>query len=80
MESQERKIDAWLNRISRNHIGIEGGSQSCCNNHFYRRALHAAVIGILTSDDDLFRFGVSAIYSAVSELTADGTLPREFRR
>ncbi|MCB1970829.1 MAG: alginate lyase family protein [Geminicoccaceae bacterium] len=80
VESQERKIDAWLNRISRNHISIEGGSQSCCNNHFYRRALHATMIGILTSDDDLFRFGVSAIYSAVSELTADGTLPREFRR
>ncbi|MEZ5826098.1 MAG: alginate lyase family protein, partial [Geminicoccaceae bacterium] len=69
MEAMERRIDAWFNRISHNHIRIRGGTDSCCNNHFYRRALHATMVGILTSDDELFRFGVSAIYSAIAELT-----------
>ena len=76
----ERRIDAWLRRISHNHIRIRGGTDSCCNNHFYRRALHATTVGILTDDDELFRFGVSAIYSAISEITENGTLPREYKR
>ena len=76
---QLAQIEAWLNRASRIHLSIFGGD-TCCNNHFYRRALHAAVIGILTGDDELFHFGVSAPLLAVSELNADGSLPREMMR
>ena len=80
MDAEKARIDAWLRRISHNHIQIEGGKDSCCNNHFYRRALHATTVGILTNDNELFRYGVSAIYSALYELTPEGGLPRELAR
>ena len=77
---QRRRIEDWLVALARRHSGIRGQSNSCCNNHFYRRALYATVIGIMVEDQDLFRFGVSAVYSALSELTEEGALPREMIR
>jgi poly(beta-D-mannuronate) lyase len=74
------RIDSWLARIARNHLSIPGGSSSCCNNHFYRRALYAAVIGILNADDDLFQVGVRALLSAIHEMGPRGELPREIDR
>lgn len=74
------RIDAWLARIARHHLSIRGGSSSCCNNHFYRRALYAAVIGILNADDDLFQVGVRALLSALHEMGPRGQLPREIDR
>lgn len=74
-------IERWLNRASRTHLSIDTGRRgSCCNNHFYRRALHATIIGILTEDDALFRYGLSAPLMALSEMNPDGSLPREMER
>ena len=75
-----RRIEAWLRKASERHISFKTTALSCCNNHFYRRALHATVIGIVTEDDDLFRYGVSALYSALHEMNPDGSLPRELLR
>jgi poly(beta-D-mannuronate) lyase len=74
------RIDAWLERAARNHLAIPGGPSSCCNNHFYRRALYATVIGIMGADDDLFRVGVKALMSALHEMGPSGELPREMAR
>ncbi|MEX0809038.1 MAG: alginate lyase family protein [Dongiaceae bacterium] len=76
-----RLIEAWLRTASRKHIsGQELDELSCCNNHFYRRALHATVNGIVTGDDALFQYGISAIISALSEMNEDGGFPREISR
>lgn len=75
-----RRIDDWLLAIARNHSAISGVEPSCCNNHFYRRALYATMVGILAEDDELFQFGVSAIYSALAEMTEEGAFPREMQR
>ncbi|MGI9450767.1 MAG: alginate lyase family protein [Geminicoccaceae bacterium] len=77
---EREKIDAWLAKAARIHLSIDGGPSSCCNNHFYRRALYAAVIGILNRDHELFRVGVSALYSALHEMGERGELPREIER
>lgn len=74
------RIDDWLNKLAHQHSAIDGGHPSCCNNHFYRRALYASIIGVLTDDDELFQFGVSAIYSALHDLTPEGALPLEMAR
>lgn len=74
-------INAWLVRVARKHFdkkGEPGGT--CCNNHFYRRCVYAAIIGVLARDDTLFRDGVSAIYSALSHATPEGALPLEMER
>jgi poly(beta-D-mannuronate) lyase len=78
--ADKTRIDRWLVRAAKNHLSIEAGPSSCCNNHFYRRALYAAIIGVVADDDALFQVGVSALYSALHELTAEGALPREVAR
>jgi poly(beta-D-mannuronate) lyase len=78
--ADKAQIDAWLMRIARHHLSIQGGRSSCCNNHFYRRALYATAIGILSADTELFRFGVSALLSALHEMGPRGELPREIAR
>lgn len=81
MDEEKERIDDWLNRLAHKHSSIIGGvGASCCNNHFYRRALYASMIGVLTEDNELFRFGVSALYSALHDLTPEGGLPLELSR
>jgi poly(beta-D-mannuronate) lyase len=78
--ADKARISAWLARIARNHLSIPGGPSSCCNNHFYRRALYATVIGILNADDGLFQVGVKALMSALHEMGPRGEFPREIAR
>lgn len=73
-------IDRWLGRIAHRHASIKGSVETCCNNHFYRRALYAAMVGVLIGDDNLFQFGISAIVSALTDADADGALPLEMSR
>lgn len=81
MEEEKQHINDWLNRLAKRHSDLVGGLDgSCCNNHFYRRALYASMIGVLTDDDELFQFGVSAVYSALSDLTPEGGMPYELAR
>ena len=78
--ADKQAIDAWLARAAHNHLAVGGGPSSCCNNHLYRRALYATIIGVLAGDDSLFQVGVGALLSALHELTEEGALPREIDR
>nr|WP_163503827.1 alginate lyase family protein [Halomonas socia] len=80
-EQEQADVEDWLKRLSERHISIPGEEgNSCCNNHFYRRALYAAMVGVLLEDDALFQIGVSAVYSALHDLTEEGALPLEVAR
>ena len=78
--ADKQGIDAWLARAAHNHLAIPGGPSSCCNNHLYRRAFYATIIGVLADDDELFQVGVGALLSALHELTEEGAFPREIAR
>lgn len=80
LAAKKARVEAWLNELAGVHMEIEGADSSCCNNHFYRRALYAAMIGVLTEDNDMFRFGVSAIHSALHDMTEEGAFPLEMER
>ncbi|WP_224104971.1 alginate lyase family protein [Vreelandella aquamarina] len=81
LEEEQSVIEQWLQRLAQEHSAVPGvAQQSCCNNHLYRRALYASMIGVLVEDDDLFRFGVGAIYSALHDMTEEGALPLEVNR
>lgn len=80
-EEEKAEVERWLHGLALQHSAIPGEpEESCCNNHFYRRALYASMVGVLVEDDDLFRFGVSAIYSALHDMTENGALPLEVGR
>ncbi|KAA0012558.1 alginate lyase family protein [Billgrantia pellis] len=81
MEEERKAIEQWMHGLALQHSAFPGQpEESCCNNHFYRRALYASMIGVLVEDDELFRFGVSAIYSALHDMTEAGALPLEVGR
>ncbi|MBE0488182.1 MAG: alginate lyase family protein [Halomonas sp.] len=81
LEEERERLEAWLNGLAHQHANIPGEPEnSCCNNHFYRRALYGSIIGVITEDDELFRFGVSAIHSALHDMTEEGALPLEVNR
>ena len=81
MEEERESIETWLNQLAHQHADIPGGEgNSCCNNHFYRRALYASMVGVLTEDNELFRFGVSAIHAALHDMTEQGAFPLEVSR
>jgi poly(beta-D-mannuronate) lyase len=74
-------VETWLSRASRRHLAVEAVNRGYCwNNHFYRRGLQAAAIGVVAGDDELFRYGAAALHFALGELGSDGALPREMRR
>ena len=50
------------------------------NNHAYWRALCATSVGILTSDDKLYRRGLSQYVRAIGQMNPDGSLPLEMAR
>lgn len=80
LEEEKGRVEEWLNELANTHMEIEGADSSCCNNHFYRRALYATTVGVLTEDNDMFRFGVSAVYSALHDMTEEGAFPLEMER
>ncbi|MCE8020591.1 poly(beta-D-mannuronate) lyase [Halomonas sp. MCCC 1A11036] len=81
LEEERAEVEQWLHGLALQHSAFPGEpEESCCNNHFYRRALYATMIGVLVEDDDLFRFGVSAVYSALHDMTENGALPLEVGR
>jgi len=81
LEEEQAEIEQWLQDLALRHSEVSGPPKdSCCNNHLYRRALYASMIGVLVEDNDLFRFGVSAIYSALHDMTEEGALPLEMSR
>lgn len=80
-DADKRAIEAWLVAAANNHLRYRGEEYgTCCNNHFYRRGLYALTIGILAEDDHLFRIGISAIYSALSDTGSEGALRLEMMR
>jgi poly(beta-D-mannuronate) lyase len=50
------------------------------NNHAYWRALCATSVGILTSDEKLYRRGLSQYARAIGQMNPDGSLPLEMAR
>jgi poly(beta-D-mannuronate) lyase len=50
------------------------------NNHAYWRALCATSVGILTSDEKLYRRGLAQYARAIGQMNPDGSLPLEMAR
>lgn len=75
------EIDAWMVRLARAHSSITGlPSTACCNNHFLRRGVYAAIIGVMNRDDALFQVGVRAYLTGLSLAPDDGWLMLEMMR
>lgn len=77
--AMQQRVADWLNRAAHQLISYEKPGE-LGNNHHYWRALAATSIGVLSNDDDLFRFGVDTFKQAVSQEDSNGAFPREMAR
>jgi hypothetical protein len=70
---------AWMNKVAHRTVDFDkAGKQT--NNHHYWRGLAAVSAGVISSDNDLFDWGVGVYKQAIDELDARGALPQEMAR
>jgi hypothetical protein len=70
---------AWMNKVAHRTVEFDkAGTQK--NNHHYWRGLAAIAVGVISSDNDLFNWGVATYKEAIDELDQRGALPKEMAR
>jgi poly(beta-D-mannuronate) lyase len=77
--AQQERVAKWLRSAGHQLISYEKPGE-LGNNHHYWRALAAISIGVLSDDNDLFRFGVSTFKQAVGQEDSNGAFPLEMAR
>jgi poly(beta-D-mannuronate) lyase len=77
--AQQERVAKWLRKAAHQLISYEK-PDALGNNHHYWRALAATSIGVLSNDDNLFRFGVEVYKQAVGQEDASGAFPLEMAR
>lgn len=77
--AQQKRVTSWLNTAAHKLIAFEKPTDNP-NNHHYWRALAAISVGVASSDDKLFNFGVDTYKQAIDEIDARGAFPREMAR
>jgi hypothetical protein len=70
---------AWMNKVAHRMIGFPV-EVTHHNNHHYWRGLAAIATGVISSDQELFDFGVQAYKDGVNELDQRGAFPKEMAR
>jgi len=70
---------AWMNKVAHRTMEFDK-SRTQKNNHHYWRGLAAIVTGVISSDDELFTWGVATYKQAIDELDQRGALPQEMAR
>ncbi len=80
--AQRAAILAWMHKVTEYMFDQDPhpGDDAHENNHAYWRALCATSVGILTSDDKLYRRGFSQYFRAIGQINPDGSLPLEMTR
>ncbi len=80
--AQRAAILGWMHKVTEHMFDEDPrpGDSAHENNHAYWRALCATSVGILTSDDKLFRRGLAQYFRAIGQLNPDGSFPLEMAR
>ena len=80
--AQRAAILAWMHKVTEHMFDQDPhpGDDAHENNHAYWRALCATSVGILTSDDKLYRRGLAQYFRAIGQINPDGSFPLEMAR
>jgi poly(beta-D-mannuronate) lyase len=78
--AQRAQIEQWMHAVTEYMFSQDPHPGDRENNHAYWRALCATSVGILTSDDKLYRSGLAQYARAVGQMNPDGSLPLEMAR
>ncbi len=76
---QVRRDIKWINQVAHRTVDFDkAGKQT--NNHHYWRGLAAIAAGVISSDNDLFDWGIGVYKQGINELDQRGALPQEMAR
>jgi poly(beta-D-mannuronate) lyase len=80
--AQRAAILVWMHKVTEYMLDQDPhpGEPARENNHAYWRALCATSVGILTSDDKLYRRGLAQYVRAIGQMNPDGSFPIEMAR
>ena len=78
-QAQQKRVTAWLNTAAHKLLSFEQPDATGNNLHYWR-GLAATAIGVASSDDQLFDYGVHVYKQAIAEIDTRGALPREMVR
>jgi len=80
--AQRAAILAWMHKVTEYMLDQDPhpGEPARENNHAYWRALCATSVGILTSDNNLYRRGLAQYARAIGQMNPDGSFPLEMAR
>lgn len=77
--AQVKRDIQWMNKVAHRTVDFDKvGKQT--NNHHYWRGLAATATGVISSDNNLFEWGVGVYKQAIDELDQRGALPQEMAR
>ena len=69
----------WMNKVAHRTMEFDKAGKGT-NNHHYWRGLAAIATGVISSDNDLFSWGVGVFKQGVNEIDQRGALPQELAR
>jgi poly(beta-D-mannuronate) lyase len=70
---------AWMNKVAHRTVKFDK-ERNQKNNHHYWRGLAAVATGVISSDDELFTWGIGTYKGAIDDLDQRGALPQEMAR
>jgi poly(beta-D-mannuronate) lyase len=69
----------WMNKVAHRTVEFDkAGKQT--NNHHYWRGLAAVAVGVISSDNGLFNWGVGVYKQGINVIDQRGALPQELAR
>lgn len=76
---QVRRDIAWMNQAAHRTVDFDKAAKAT-NNHHYWRGLAAVSVGVISSDADLFDWGIAVYKQAINEIDTRGAFPQEMVR
>jgi poly(beta-D-mannuronate) lyase len=77
--AQVKRDIQWMNKVAHRTVDFDKARKQT-NNHHYWRGLAAVATGVISSDNDLFNWGIGVYKQAINELDERGALPQEMAR
>jgi poly(beta-D-mannuronate) lyase len=79
-EAQRQGIDTWLKMLAEATLVHAESYKGERNNHYYWEGLAVTAVGAVTGDQRYLLWGRKVFDFAMSQIAADGSLPREMER
>jgi poly(beta-D-mannuronate) lyase len=79
-EAQKHSIEPWLKTLADGTIAHSDAYTGVRNNHYYWEGLAVTAVGAVTREPRYLNWGQKVFDFAMSQVAADGSLPREMER